>query len=47
MGIYTVSYSLENKMYAVQVMTDSAEAAEKIIIREHPAAVVIVVSKVA
>jgi hypothetical protein len=47
MGIFKVSYCLNNQMYAVQVMTDRAESAEKIILREHPEAVVIAVSVVA
>ena len=47
MGIYKVSYCLDNKMYAVQVMTTRAEEAERIILREHPEAVVIAVSVVA
>lgn len=47
MGIYKVIYCLENQKYTVQVMTTRAEEAERIILREHPEAVVIAVSVVA
>ena len=47
MGIYKVIYCLDSQKYEVQVMTTRAEEAERIILREHPEAVVIAVSVVA
>jgi hypothetical protein len=47
MGIYKVSYSLDERMYAVQVFATQTDEAKGIILREHPEAVIIAVKLVA
>lgn len=47
MGIFTVTYALYGEIYNVQVMVESAEAAELTIQREHADATIITVSVVA